>query len=239
MRRYSHTHIVIVGGGSGIGLATAQEALERGAQVTIVGRSKDKLQQANEKLNGSLGICQADVMQEDSLVTTFKEIGRFDHLFVSAAEGVTVPLAKSSVDQLRPTLDIKIWGALLCSKHAAKWISPGGSVTFISGLAGRRGYGGFAVAGAANAGVEALARNLAVELAPIRFNTVCAGVIDTAMLDSVFGEKREEIVAEISKKLPVGRIGSASEIADAVLFLMGNSFVTGSTLLVDGGDALV
>lgn len=239
MNKLTGAHIVIVGGGSGIGLAAAQEALERGARVTIVGRSKDKLDQANEQLKGTLRVYQADVLQEDSLKKAFKEIGHFNHLFVSAAAGVTAPLANSSIHKLRPTLDIKIWGALLCAKHAAQYISPGGSVTFISGLAGRRGYAGFAIAGAANAGGEALARNLAIELAPIRFNTVCAGVIDTAMLDAVFGSEKKKIVAEISKKLPVGRIGKALEIADAVLFVMGNSFINGSTLLVDGGDALV
>jgi NAD(P)-dependent dehydrogenase (short-subunit alcohol dehydrogenase family) len=84
-----------------------------------------------------------------------------------------------------------------------------------------------------------VARNLAVEIAPIRVNTVCAGVIDTEMLDKVFGEQREEMVRAIGEKLPVKRIGKPAEIADAVLFLMGNGFITGATLLVDGGDALV
>jgi NAD(P)-dependent dehydrogenase (short-subunit alcohol dehydrogenase family) len=114
-----------------------------------------------------------------------------------------------------------------------------GSITFISGLAGRRGYPGFAVAGAANAGIEAVARNLAIELAPIRVNTVCAGVIDTEMLDKVFGENRDVIVRSIAEKLPVKRIGQPEEVADAVLFLMSNGFATGTTLLLDSGDALV
>jgi NAD(P)-dependent dehydrogenase (short-subunit alcohol dehydrogenase family) len=143
------------------------------------------------------------------------------------------------MEKLRPTLDSKIWGALQVVKHSVSQIKLGGSITFISGLAGRRGYEGFAVAGAANAGIEAVARNLAIELAPIRVNTVCAGVIDTEMLDKVFGEKRSEIVEAIAKKLPIQRIGKPEEIADAVLFCMGNGFVTGATLLVDGGDALV
>ena len=143
------------------------------------------------------------------------------------------------MEKLRPTLDSKIWGALQVVKHSAFQIRVDGSITFISGLAGRRGYAGFAVAGAANAGIEAVARNLAVELAPIRVNTVCAGVIDTEMLDKVFGEQREAVVKAVAEKLPVKRIGRAEEIADAVLFLMGNGFITGATLLVDGGDALV
>lgn len=103
--------------------------------------------------------------------------------------------------------------------RAAGRIRPGGSITFISGLAARKGFPRL-VAAAANAGIEAVARTLAVELAPARVNTVCAGVIDTEMLDRVFGEKRAEVVAAVSEKLPVKRIGRPEDIADAVLFLM-------------------
>ena len=108
-----------------------------------------------------------------------------------------------------PTLDSKIWGALHVVKHAVSRINEQGSIVFISGLAGRKGYPGFALAGAANAGIEAVARNLAVELAPIRINTVYAGVIDTPMLDRVFGEQKSQVIEQISDKLPVGRIWEA------------------------------
>jgi NAD(P)-dependent dehydrogenase (short-subunit alcohol dehydrogenase family) len=158
---------------------------------------------------------------------------------ISAQDASTAPLSETTIEKLRPTLDSKIWGAFHVVKHGVSQIRPDGSITFISGLAGRRGYSGFAVAGAANAGIEAVARNLAVEIAPTRVNTVCAGVIDTEMLDMVFGAQRDEVVKAIAEKLPVKRIGKPEEIADAVLFLMSNGFITGATLLVDGGDALV
>ena len=140
---------------------------------------------------------------------------------------------------MRSTLDRKIWGALYVVKYAASGIDKQGSIVFISGLAGRKGYPEMAVAGAVNTGIEAVTRNLAVELAPIRINTVCAGVIDTQMLDRVFGKQKDRAIKTIEAKLPVGRIGKPEEIADAVLFLMGNGFITGTTLLIDGGDALV
>jgi NAD(P)-dependent dehydrogenase (short-subunit alcohol dehydrogenase family) len=180
-----------------------------------------------------------DVMDEIAITQAFAEIGNFDHLFISAQDASTAPLSETTMEKLRPTLDSKIWGAFHVVKHSVSKISADGSITFISGLAGRRGYAGLAVAGAANAGIEAVARNLAVELAPLRVNTVCAGVIDTEMLDKVFGQQRAEVVKIIAEKLPVKRIGKPEEIADAVLFLMGNGFVTGATLLIDGGDALV
>ncbi len=182
---------------------------------------------------------QADVEEEASVEAAFAEIGHFDHLFISAQDAATAPLSETTKDKFRPTLDSKIWGALHVVKHTASRISEYGSIVFISGLAGRKGYPGFALAGAANAGIEAVARNLAVELAPVRVNTVCAGVIDTPMLDRVFGEQKLQVVEQIVAKLPVRRIGSPQEIAEAVLFLMSNGFITGTTLLIDGGDALV
>jgi NAD(P)-dependent dehydrogenase (short-subunit alcohol dehydrogenase family) len=166
-------------------------------------------------------------------------MGDFDHLFISAQDASTATLAETTREKLGMTIDSKIWGAIHVVRQAVSKLSAQGSITFISGLASRRGYPGFAVAGAANAGIEALARNLAVELSPIRVNIVCAGVIDTEMLDKVFGEGKNEVVESIAEKLPVKRIGKPEEVADAVIFLMNNGFATGTTLLLDGGDALV
>jgi NAD(P)-dependent dehydrogenase (short-subunit alcohol dehydrogenase family) len=231
--------IVVVGGGSGIGLATAKAAYAEGASVVIVGRSQERLNQASGEIGNGVQSIQADVEDEASVEAAFNKIGTFDHLFISAQDAATAPLSEMTKDKFRPTLDSKIWGALHVVKHAASRINEHGSIVFVSGLAGRKGYPGYALAGAANAGIEAVARNFAVELAPIRVNTVCAGVIDTAMLDRVFGGQKSQIIEQIAAKLPVRRIGRPEEIADAVLFLMKNEFMTGTTLLVDGGDALV
>lgn len=237
--KFSHQTVVIVGGSSGIGLATAKAAHAEGAFVVIVGRSQERLNRAIAEIGSRVQAVEADVEDEASVDIAFTKIERFDHLFISAQDAATAPLIETTKDKFRPTLDSKIWGALHVVKHAASRIQKDGSIVFISGLAGRKGYSGFALAGAANAGIEAVARNLAIELAPVRVNTVCAGVIDTAMLDKVFGTQRQEIVAAIANKLPVKWIGKPEEIANAVLFLMSNGFVTGATLLIDGGDALV
>jgi len=237
--KFSNQTVVIVGGSSGIGLATAKAAYVEGASVVIVGRSQERLNQASAEIGSGVHGVQADVEDEASVEAAFAKIGTFDHLFISAQDAATAPLSETTKDEFRPTLDSKIWGALQVVKHTASHISEHGSIVFVSGLAGRKGYPGFALAGAANAGIEAVARNLAVELAPIRVNTVCAGVIDTPMLDRVFGEQKSQVIEQIVAKLPVRRIGSPGEIADAVLFLMSNGFMTGTTLLIDGGDALV
>ena len=230
--------VVVVGGNSGIGLAVAVAAHAAGAAVVIMGRSVEKLARATAAIGPNATALTVDVTSEASAAEAFAAVPAFDHLFLSAQDAATAPLADTTAEALRPTLDSKIWGAVHVVKQAAGRLRPGGSITFISGLAARKGYPGFVVAAAANAGIEAVARTLAVELAPVRVNTVCAGVIDTDMLDRVFGDKRAEIVASVAAKLPVKRIGRPEEVADAVLFLMGNEFVTGITLLVDGGDAL-
>lgn len=237
--RLSGKTVIVVGGGSGIGLAVAKMAHAEGALVIILGRSSAKLEQAKPLIGANVKAISVDVMDEALVSKAFVDTGKFDHLFISAQDASTASLSETRIEKLRPTLDSKIWGALHVVKHSVSQIAPNGSITFISGLAGRRGYSGLALAGAANAGIEAVCRNLAIELAPIRVNTVCAGVIDTEMLDKIFAEKRNEVVQAVAEKLPVKRIGKPEEIADAVLFLMGNGFMTGATLLVDGGDALV
>jgi len=237
--RLSGQKVVVVGGGSGIGLAVAKMVQTEGASIAILGRSSTKLEQAKVLIGGEVATIVIDVMDEAAVAKAFAEIGSLDHLFIAAQDASTAPLVETTMEKLRMTLDSKIWGALHVVKQATSRISVNGSITFISGLAGRRGYPNFAVAGAANAGIESVARNLAVELAPVRVNTVCAGVIDTEMLNKVFGKNRDSIVQSIAQKLPVKRIGKPEEVADAVVFLMSNGFATGTTLLLDGGDALV
>lgn len=237
--RLSGKKVVVIGGGSGIGLAVAKMAQQEGASVVISGRSLAKLEKAKVSIGDAVDAVSMDVMEPEAITQAFEKIGSFDHLFISAQNASTAPLLETAYENLGITLDSKIWGALNVVKQAATQVSQGGSITFISGLAGRRGYANFAVAGAANAGIEAVARNLAIELSPIRVNTVCAGVIDTDMLERVFGDSKDEVVQSIAEKLPVKRIGQPEEVADAVVFLMNNGFATGMTLLLDGGDALV
>nr|WP_178378137.1 SDR family NAD(P)-dependent oxidoreductase [Chroogloeocystis siderophila] len=160
--------MVVVGGRSGIGLAVAKLAHAEGASVTILGRSLTKLEQAKDLIGQNVRAIATDTMDEKAVNRVFAEIGTFNHLFISAQEASTAPLSETTIEKLRPTLDSKIWGAFHVVKHSISQIRADGSITFISGLAGHRGYPGLAVAGAANAGIEAVARNLAVELAPIR-----------------------------------------------------------------------
>jgi NAD(P)-dependent dehydrogenase (short-subunit alcohol dehydrogenase family) len=114
-----------------------------------------------------------------------------------------------------------------------------GSITFCSGTSALRPIAGGSVGSASCGAVEALARSLAVELGPIRVNTIVPGLVDTPLIDKLFGDRRQTLIASAAAQLPVKRVGRPQDIADGVLFLMKNGFVTGITLTIDGGRLLV
>ncbi len=231
--------VVILGGSSGIGLATAKAARAEGAQVLITGRSAQRLQTARADLGDAVRTVVLDVADEMGTRTFFQELHHLDHLFITA--GTLVKDSRLAPDSatLRPAMDTRFWGALYAAKYGALKMNGSGSIVFMSGTAGQRPLDGASVASASCGAVEAFARALAVDLAPIRVNTIQPGFVDTPLLDEVLGAQRAEILAAVATRLPVRRIGRPEEIADAVLFLMKNGYVTGITLTIDGGGLLV
>jgi len=232
-----NTTVVILGGSSGMGLATAKAAKADGARVVIAGRSRERLQAARAVLGDGVRTVALDVGDEMGTRALFSELGPVDHVFITAGAVLFDPKLAPDAASVRPALDTRFWGAFNAAKFAAANMSTGGSITFTSGTAAMRPIRGASVAGASCGAVEAFARSLAVDLAPIRVNTIQPGLIDTPFLDTL-GERRSAIIAEYSRRLPVGRVGRTEDVADAVLFLMKNGFVTGITLTVDGGGVL-
>lgn len=231
--------VVILGGSSGIGLATAKAARAEGAQVTITGRSAQRLQTARAELGEAVRTVVLDVADETGTRTFFQELAHLDHLFITAGTLVKDSRLAPESAVLRPAMDTRFWGALYAAKHGALKMNGSGSITFMSGTAAQRPLDGASVASASCGAVEAFARALAVDLAPIRVNTIQPGFVDTPLLDEVLGPQRAEILAAAAARLPVRRIGRPEEVADAVLFLMKNGYVTGITLTIDGGGLLV
>jgi len=231
--------VVILGGSSGIGLATAKAARAEGAQVIITGRSAKRLQTARADLGDAVRTVVLDVADETGTRIFFQELDHLDHVFITA--GTLVKDSRLAPDSatLRPAMDTRFWGALYAAKYGALKMNGSGSIVFMSGTAGQRPLDGASVASASCGAVEAFARALAVDLAPIRVNTIQPGFVDTPLLDEVLGAQRAEILAAVATRLPVRRIGRPEEIADAVLFLMKNGYVTGITLTIDGGGLLV
>lgn len=238
-RRLDGSTVVVVGGGSGIGLACAKAAHGAGAAVTVAGRSAERLERARADIGDDLRMAALDVTDGAAVRELFKRFERVDHLVVAAAETDAAGIAEAEEAEVRPTLNIRVWGGFFAAKHAAPAMAEGGSVTFLSGTSAHRPYPGSAMVAASSGAIEAFARALALELAPVRVNTICAGFIDTLLLDAYYGEGRDEAVRELAERLPVGRIGTPEDIADAFMFLAGNGFVTGTVLHVDGGKLLV
>jgi NAD(P)-dependent dehydrogenase (short-subunit alcohol dehydrogenase family) len=229
--------VVILGGSSGMGLATAKAAEAEGARVVITGRSPERLQAVRGVLGDKVRTVALDIGDEIGTRALFSQLDTVDHVFITAGTLLFDPKLAMDVNSSRPALDTRFWGAFNAAKFAAAKMSTGGSITFMSGTAAIRPIRGASVTTASCGAVEAFARSLAVDLAPIRVNTIQPGLIDTPFLDTL-GDRRSAIIAEYSERLLVGRVGRADEVADAVLFLMKNGFVTGITLTIDGGGVL-
>ncbi|NOK22130.1 SDR family oxidoreductase [Corallococcus carmarthensis] len=234
--------VIVVGGGSGIGQGVAREVLRRGGRVAIVGRSKQKLDAAVADLGAGsdrLEAHVADVTREPEVERLFDTVGAFGHLVTTVADVTYQPVRELDVDAVRRTLDSKLLSSLLLAKHAAGRMEAGGSLTLTSGIAAHRPAVRGAVVAAVNGALEALARALAIELAPLRVNAVSPGWVDTPIWERIAGAAKQERLEAMALRLPVGRVGQPDDIAQAVCFLMENGFTTGSVLHVDGGHRLV
>lgn len=231
--------VVIFGGTSGIGLAAAIQAKEAGAKVIVIGFERDRAERiATEQ--GFDGWRAADVTRSETIEGALADIPQVDHLVLLAGSFVVGKILEADIDHLRRAFDERVWGALHAIRALGDRLVRGGSITFISGaLADRPTGSGTAVLAAASAAMEALARGLALELAPTRVNTLSPRTTDTPLLGKVLGEHRGAYVAALEEKLPLHRLGTAAEAGAAIVFLMSNGSMNGTTLHIDGGSRLV
>jgi NAD(P)-dependent dehydrogenase (short-subunit alcohol dehydrogenase family) len=234
------SHTLIAGGSSGMGLALAELLVAQGADVTIAGRSERRLDTAAQRLGGRVKTFAADIADEDSVRRMLASTGPLDHVVVTAADavGAYAPLADFRLDAARAVVATKLLGPWLVAKHAAPLLRPGGSITFTSGIAAYRPGPGASMIAAVNGALESLARALALELAPVRVNVVSPGWVDTPIWDTLAGDGKAARLTAMAAKLPAGRVGAPADIAQAFAALMGNGFVTGTVLHVDGGHRL-
>lgn len=228
--------VIVVGGTSGMGLAIARLAKSRGASVTVASRSSDKVAAVATELS-AVGK-PIDTTDEASVRDFFAAVGPVDHLIVTGSSVRTGTLKDAPLADGEFTFRSKFFGPYLCAKYAQ--MNPTGSITLFSGILSRRPGQNDAVLAGVNAAVEAMGRALARDLAPVRVNTVSPGMTrDTGAYVSMPEAAREGMYSAIAGRLPVGRVGTAEDIAEATLMLMTNGFITGVTLDVDGGGVLV
>jgi NAD(P)-dependent dehydrogenase (short-subunit alcohol dehydrogenase family) len=157
----------------------------------------------------------------------------------TAGEALVIkPVAESTPQEARAVFERRFWGAFLSAKYAAPRLREGGSITFSSGVLAVRPLSGTALTAGVTGGIEALARALTVELAPLRVNVVQPGVIRTELWDGSVPDSAA-FLQGAGAELLTRRVGTAEEAAAAYLFVLANGYVTGTTLAVDGGAALV
>ncbi|HVV69532.1 MAG TPA: SDR family oxidoreductase [Gammaproteobacteria bacterium] len=234
----SQKKVVIIGGSSGMGLATAKAADLLGAEVILAGRSQDKLQAAAKELTHGAKTQSLDIAQPEQLQAFFEKIGHFDHLLTPGSVVHVGGFTQMPYQEEHASFDSKFWGQYYAAKYAVPYINLGGSITLFSGCWGHRPVRGSAIPASINGAIEALARALAVELAPLRVNAICPGIVDTPLFSAMPENERKAFFEQTAKSLPVGRVGTPEDVAQTAIYLMVNGYTTGNTVFVDGGDAL-
>ena len=222
--------VVIMGGSSGIGLATADKLTAGGAEVTVTGRDPGRLAAVAGRVKHAE---QLDGTDRDKVAEFFERTGEIEHLVLgfSPGAGAFGPLRQLPIDTVRTAFDGKLFGYV----HAIQHAHVTGSITMISAASARAAGPGTAALAAANGAIERLVPPLAAELAPVRVNAVSPGVIDTEWWSFLDGDAKRAQFESFSAGLPAGRVGTADDIADAVAYLIGATYVTGAVLAVDGG----
>ncbi|MFI5860023.1 SDR family oxidoreductase [Streptomyces sp. NPDC051546] len=230
--------VVVMGGTSGVGFAVAQNAVAQGSEVVVASSSQERVDLAVKRLDGPAEGVRVDVADEAALAAFFDRTGAFDHLVYTAGEPLVLkPLADLTAAESRAFFERRYWGALLAAKYAAPKLRTGGSITFTSGAFATRPAPGAALGASITAAVEGLTRALALELAPLRVNAVRLGAIRTELWDGSVPDPEAFLRAQ-GDALPVRRVGSPAEAAEAYLYLLGNGYATGTVLTLDGGAAL-
>ncbi len=246
-KRFINKTVLITGGTSGMGRATAVALASEGASVVITGR---RAAEGNEVLSQlkSLGakaaFIQGDVTDEahirNAVASAVQLGGGLDGAFNNAGvEHGGVPLTESTVDQYRHVFDVNVLGVLLSLKHELRAMRQGGAIVNNASVAGRIAMAGVGVYVASKHAVIGLTKSAAMDAAPrgIRVNSVSPAAIDTAMFDRFTGNRNPDALAYMTNLHPIGRIGKPEEVSAAVLFLLSGEagFITGHDLLVDGG----
>jgi NAD(P)-dependent dehydrogenase (short-subunit alcohol dehydrogenase family) len=230
---------LIVGGTSGIGLATARKLSQTGTEVHVVGRGTPRLQDVRAT-DPELHCHQGDGGDRGQIGAIVESIGQLDWLILtlSGSDGPG-PFAQLDLEMLRAAFDQKFWAHLTTLQAALPHLARDGSITLLGAITARAGMPATAGIAAINGAVEALVKPLAVELAPIRVNGVSPGFVDTPWWSGFPAEQREAYFAAAAQALPARRIATAEDVAEAVVLAATNPNITGTVIEADAGARLV
>jgi NAD(P)-dependent dehydrogenase (short-subunit alcohol dehydrogenase family) len=229
--------VVIIGASSGIGEAAARAFAAQGADVVITGRSKERLDQAAERIGFPVRVAELDATDRAALDGFFSPGPAIDHLVLAASPGAVGvgPVAALDEAALRQAFDGKFFAHVQAIQAALPRLRADGSVTIISAASARTAFAGTAGLAAANGALEAMVAPLAVELAPLRINAVSPGVIDTPWWDGMPGDQRQAYFDAVAAITPARRVGRPEDVAEAIVYLADAGFVTGTVLECTGG----
>lgn len=237
MGKLDGQRVVVIGGTSGIGLATALAAADEGATVWAASRSADKVQ-ACQEAHPEISFSQLDIHDTDGVAALLDSVGEIHHI-VACATGATrtmAPFMEQSDEQFRAAFE-KFWGYTNVARQGLPRLVETGSLTFVSGTPARKCNPGMSSVSCTGSAVEGLTRALALENAPRRVNAVAPGLIATGMFDNL-GDNKPAALENMGKGVPLGRVGESEEVAQALLLCMTNTYMTGTVLDVDGGVLL-
>lgn len=222
--------IVVVGASGGMGSAITIALNQLGAKVIATARTLEKL----DPLPSSVKKEKLDVSDSDAVKLFFDEVGEVDHVILAAANFYFAPFKVSSIKEARNFFDTKFWGQYYCARFAN--IHFAGSIIFLAGNASRKPAPELSCAAAINGALEALTRTLSHELKPVRVNVISPGPIDTPVWNIVSEKEKQELFNNFSAKIPAGRVGTVEDIVNVMLFLLTNTYVSGQSIYVDGGE---
>ncbi|MGN6153713.1 MAG: SDR family oxidoreductase [Lysobacteraceae bacterium] len=235
--RLEGQRVAVFGGSLGIGLAVARASLVAGAEVTILGRDRGRLDVAATAL-GAVRSHVVDIADDASVEAAAKAIPVPDHVYVAAGSFVGGGVLDGDLDDFRAAFETRLWGALRVVRGLAPRMPAGGGFVFTGGLSTDRPVPGAWATALATAVAEQMARALALELAPLRCNAIAPGWTDTPMWDPILGDAKAATFEAVAARIPTRRLATADEAAEAVLLLMANRSINGEVLHVDGGHRL-
>jgi NAD(P)-dependent dehydrogenase (short-subunit alcohol dehydrogenase family) len=239
---------VITGGSSGIGFATAQQFVNEGAYVFIMGRGQSEVDAAVRRIAKNVSGLQGDVSNLEDLDRLYNTVkqqkDRIDVLFANAGILEFAPLGSITEFHFDKSFDINVKGLLFTVQKALPLFQDGGSIILTASVNASKGFEATSVYSATKAAIRSFARSWSIDLKhrKIRVNAISPGPIDTPMTRSMIqGESGEQLKNKLLSTMPLGRMGNPDEIAKAVSFLASDdsSFVTGIELFVDGGQAQI
>ena len=231
--------VVVIGGSAGIGLETARLADAEGARLVLTARDSERLQKAASQFS-SARTAAFDATDFDRIARFFDELpAPFDHLLLTGPGPYYAPLAELDFDRARRDIGSHLLLPVHIARLVANKVRPGGTLLFIGGTGGRRAAKGMSLIAALTAGMPAMVRDLALELAPVRVNLIAAGFVDTPLSATLLGDQLDARREWLRSNLPIRRVVGPADVAALAVHIMTNTALTGAAFDIDGGQQLV